>query len=189
MDAVTTEYESSQHGIATAFEHTGGRAACARCHTNEGFNSFAVTGQEVALDIANPTNIRCTTCHGNHRSLEDSISAPLTTMKPIVFITDTTSHDFGNASNMCGTCHQARRDGPSHYTAAGDSASIESSHDGPHHGPQANVLFGDIGFGASSTATHTTVGCVTCHMGEEDGTTDGGHTFRPFWLSLGCDRP
>ena len=53
---------------------------------------------------------------------------------------------------------------------------INSSHAGPHHGPQANTLSGLGGYGESSTGAHSESGCVNCHMGDATETA-GGHTF------------
>lgn len=173
MDVITADYETSVHGLG-AVAPRGAGASCARCHSNEGFQAFVAAPSQAEAAVAWPSRISCVTCHGNHRSLEPGLTAPMRTDAPITGISDGTVFDFGNESNLCGTCHQARRDGPSHETTAGDSASITSSHDGPHHGPQVNVLFGNGGYGASTTATHTTFGCVDCHMGE-----GFEHTFNP----------
>lgn len=188
MDEITADYETSVHGEG-ARAPRGTSASCARCHSSEGFIAFvnAPTADQAGIPV--PSRISCVTCHGNHRSLEDDITAPLRSTAPIVAIADesgATTFDFGNASNLCGTCHQSRR-GYDYYEAL-DSVSIDgvmtevgagnvginSSHAGPHHGPQTNVLFGDGGYGTSSEATHSGLGCTTCHMGAEE-----SHTFNP----------
>ena len=173
MDVVTADYETSVHGLG-AVAPRGTSASCARCHASEGFQAFVAAPTQAAVGIAWPSRISCGTCHGDHSTLEEGMTAPMRTSAPIVGISDGTVYDFGNESNLCGTCHQARTDGLSHETTAGDSASITSSHDGPHHGPQVNVLFGNGGYGTSSEATHTSAGCIDCHMGE-----DLEHSFNP----------
>ena len=181
MDEINADYEMSVHATgSTAPRATS--AACARCHANEGFLNFVAAPNQAQMGISVPSRITCVTCHGNHSSLEDGISAPMRTSAAIVSVVDGSSMDFGNESNLCGTCHQARVD----YTAytsidtlngvavGADSVAVNSSHAGPHHGPQANILFGKGGYGSSSTATHTTVGCVGCHLGAE-----ASHKFEP----------
>lgn len=227
MDALHDLYDQSGHASASTTSYAGGRASCARCHSNEGFTNYLTATPGVdAADIAYPSKIRCSTCHSNHSSLEDGISAPMVTEATVIAYTDgTTEFDFGNVSNLCANCHQSRKNGDSYdkyttdqtfvrkFTDADDIAAyttaavgptgsivldqsgttdtlvvtfdvptthvyISSTHAGPHHGPQTNNLFGVGGYGTSSTATHTTQGCVTCHMGEA-GTSVGGHSFYP----------
>ena len=228
MDALQVLYDLSGHASASTVAYAGGRASCARCHSSEGFANYLTSAPGVAaVDIAYPSKIRCSTCHSNHSSLEDGISAPMVTTASVIGISDGTEFDFGNTSNLCGNCHQARRDGASYDTyataqtftrkfssatdiatyttaafgpagsstlvVAGTAGSvadtltvvfdvptthvyISSTHAGPHHGPQLNTLFGNGGYGTSSTHAHTDAGCVTCHMGTA-GTTSGGHSF------------
>ncbi len=54
-------------------------------------------------------------------------------------------------------------------------AYINSTHAGPHHGPQGSLWAGKTGAGVTSSqfAAHEG-GCVTCHMGPES-----GHSFKP----------
>ena len=221
MDGIHTMYDLSGHASGSTVAYAGGRASCARCHSSEGFANYLTSAPGVdAVDVAHPSAIRCSTCHSNHSSLEDGISAPMVTEAAVIAITDGVEYDFGNTSNLCANCHQARSSGTTYdkyttgqtftrkftgadiatYTTAafGPAGSatlngtsdtltvvfdvptthvyISSTHAGPHHGPQLNTLFGIGGYGTSSTATHTTQGCVTCHMGTA-GTTSGGHSF------------
>ncbi|MBC8322362.1 MAG: hypothetical protein H8E70_02205 [Candidatus Marinimicrobia bacterium] len=195
MDTIETSFSLSGHAAGHYVGYAGSRGSCARCHSHEGFMDF-LAGYP-GEDIANPSAWRCGTCHGNHRSLEDNITAPLNTDGPIASISiPGTTYDFGNSSNLCGTCHQSRRaytyyeeidsvwtddvngNDSLDFVVPDGQVYINSSHAGPHHGPQVNVLFGEGGYGTSSTDTHSTLGCVSCHMGET-GVTDGGHTFNP----------
>uniref|UniRef100_UPI0032179336 ammonia-forming cytochrome c nitrite reductase subunit c552 n=1 Tax=uncultured Draconibacterium sp. TaxID=1573823 RepID=UPI0032179336 len=192
MDALRALYNYSGHNAASAVSYAGSRASCSPCHSNELFlNALNNAPGVAAIDIAYPTKISCTTCHANHQSLEDDITAPMTTVEPVTAIADATvTLDFGNASNLCANCHQSRR-GYEYYQAITSvkingietevpdgMVAINSTHAGPHHGPQANTLLGNGGIGTGTVSTHTSVGCTGCHMGDVDGTT-GGHSFIP----------
>jgi hypothetical protein len=108
----------------------------------------------------------------------------------ISFIFDeTVTADFGTG-NLCVNCHQSRRAEPN-VTNPGETFEITSTHYGPHHGAQGNVLngagfaeiAGDIAYPAPGSATHMEVGCTGCHMGEYDAdAAAGGHTY---WPTLG----
>lgn len=224
MDVINASYALSGHASGSTVGYAGGRSSCSPCHSAELFTNYIIGAS--AVDIANPTKIRCSTCHSNHSSLEDGISAPMVTVAAVTAITDGTSvFDFESVSNLCANCHQSRKNGTSYdketeaktyvrkFTDADDIAAyttaavgpngsivldqtgttdtlvvtfdvpvenvyISSTHAGPHHGPQANTIFGVGGYGSGSTSTHTTAGCVACHMGIA-GDTEGGHSWIP----------
>jgi hypothetical protein len=156
---------------------------CARCHGKQGFIEYAVTG-EVRADIPDPVAIDCATCHYVHpTAFGIRRDAPVALLGVAGY-----DLDFGDSSNLCANCHQSRRPEPN-IEAPADTFRITSTHYGPHHGPQANVLEG-VGFAeiAGSTAyptpitgsAHLNAGatCVTCHMaGDAEGA--GGHTWHP----------
>ncbi|MBC8376427.1 MAG: hypothetical protein H8E26_10310 [FCB group bacterium] len=189
MDAINGQFALSGHSAGNYVGYAGSRGSCSRCHSSEGFMDFiAGYGGE---DIPYPSAWSCGTCHGSHSSLEEGIEAPLQTTAAVTIIEDgTTVIDFSGPSNLCANCHQSRR-GYAYYEAI-DSVSIDgvltevgagnvainSSHAGPHHGPQANTLSGLGGYGTSSTGAHLTAGCVGCHMGDATAT-EGGHSFVP----------
>jgi hypothetical protein len=187
---VTFQYNQSVHKSgAIAVAYAGGRASCAECHSSEGFIEFAATG-DVGGDISAPSAWECKTCHSLHTTF-DSTDYALRLAEPISFIFDTTVvADFGNG-NLCSNCHQNRRAEPN-MDVPGATFEITSSHYGPHHGPQANLVYG-AGFaeiaGSKSYAApggtqHFTESCTGCHMGEyADGA--GGHTLNPTLNS--CD--
>lgn len=199
MDAIDGLFALSGHSAGNYVGYAGGRGSCARCHSSEGFGDYLAgywTEADGGADIPYPSAWSCETCHGNHKSLEDGISAPLQTMMPVTMIEDGTVIDFDGASNLCANCHQSRR-GSAYYEAIDTlwtedvngndsidwivpdgSVYINSSHAGPHHGPQTNTLNGMSGFGNSSTGAHLTAGCVGCHMGAASAT-EGGHSFIP----------
>lgn len=189
MNAIQHQFVQSQHSSgAIAVDYAGGRASCAMCHSHEGFVAFA-TGLE-AQDIANPSAWECGTCHGLHTTFEEEDYA-LRMSGEISFIFDeTVTADFDNG-NLCVNCHQSRRAEPN-VTDPGETFTITSSHYGPHHGAQGNVvngtgmaeIVGDIAYPAPGSDAHMGVGCTGCHMGEydvEEGA--GGHTYSPTVLA------
>lgn len=200
MDAINNQYAISGHGIGAYVAYTSGagRAACVQCHTHEGFlyllenvpNADHSGNPAVPTDIYNATKVGCETCHNNHGSLEDDIEAPIRTIAAVTAIADNSVIDFENNSNLCANCHQSRTSylaseaidsvkiGGVMVAVADGNVGISSSRTGPHHGPQSNILMGTVGYGSSSKATHSSLGCTTCHMGESDGV-EGGHTFFP----------
>lgn len=106
MDVINASYKISQHAIASTVAR--GSGSCARCHSSEGF-TYYLAGVE-SPTVSYPTAIRCSTCHSNHSSLEDDISAPMVTEAAVTAITDGTSIiDFEGVSNLCANCHQSRR--------------------------------------------------------------------------------
>lgn len=52
-----------------------------------------------------------------------------------------------------------------------------STHAGPHHGPQANVIAADIGSSPGTAFEQAHHNCVNCHMHGDDGAS--GHSFAP----------
>ena len=189
MEAVQQQFSMSQHSSgAIAVDYAGGRASCAKCHSHEGFVAYA-TGLE-AQDVANPSAWECGTCHGLHVTFEEGDYA-LRMADEISFIFDeTVTADFGN-SNLCVNCHQSRRAEPN-IDAPGETFEITSTHYGPHHGAQGNVLngtgmaeiAGSIAYAAPGSAAHMELGCTGCHMGEYDAEEgSGGHTYNPTLLA------
>ena len=178
------EYVQSGHKAGNFVAYAGGRASCARCHGKQGFIEYAVTG-DVSGDIADPAAIDCATCHPVHPA-----AFGVRMNGPVTMIWDETYGplDFGDNSNLCANCHQSRRAEPN-ISDPGETFEITSTHYGPHHGAQANVLEG-VGFAeipgstaypAPSTASgHLSVGgtCVACHMADYTENA-GGHTWHP----------
>ena len=178
---IQLEYAMSGHKAGEYVGYAGGRDSCSRCHSKQGFLRFAA-GSEAEV-IVDPAAIDCATCHIVH---PDPAAFGVKMTGPVEMIYDPTYMlDFGDVSNLCANCHQSRRAEPN-IAAPADSFEITSTHYGPHHGAQANVLEG-VGFaeipGSTAYPTsslHLTQGatCVTCHVEYyEDG--QGGHTFSP----------
>lgn len=187
QNAISLQYDRSQHALGEFVGYAGGRASCARCHSGNGYAEFLDTGT-VDGNIVNPTPFLCNNCHNIHATFEETDYA-LRGTDPVPWIGDAgfgdTSIDFGDNSNVCANCHQSRRAEPN-IVDPGDTFEISSVHYGPHHGAMANVLAGALfaeidGSTAYPTSNlHLTAGatCVTCHMGDyADGA--GGHTWWP----------
>ena len=174
------EYAQSGHKAGEYVSYAGGRSSCAQCHGKQGFIEYAVTG-DVEENIADPVAIDCATCHVVHPEV-----FALRLSGPVTLISDPAySLDFGDNSNLCANCHQTRRAEPN-IAAPADSFEITSTHYGPHHGPQANVLEGvgfaeipgSVAYPTPKSSPHLSLGatCVTCHMALP-ANNQGGHTW------------
>lgn len=183
----SAEYELSGHAAGANVGYAGGRNACAACHSHEGYVETQHTGRDTtAANIPIPTRIDCETCHENHSTFsdEDEVDYAIRGGEPVklAMFADKTV-DFGKSSNLCASCHQPRREGPT--ADENGEFRITSTHWGPHHGPQATYLQGigayevngSVSYPAEGSSAHAGSGaCVSCHMGES--TNDGGgHTF------------
>jgi len=162
-------------------------SSCVRCHTSQGFKEYAA-GLTVGGLIGGENSFTCQTCHSIHSSFEATDYA-LRKSDAVNFIFDETVAFDGGNSNLCVNCHQSRRAEPN-IDAPGNDFAITSTHYGPHHGPQGNVLAG-VGFAeiagsmtypAANSATHFTSDngkCTGCHMTTGANLGEGGHTFMP----------
>ncbi len=169
--ARSLQWESSGHGEGTSYLR-GTSAGCAGCHAGEGFVAMIAAGigpDEVEEGETNPTPQNCRTCHEIHNTYTDADWA-LTTEAPVTLYVSGATFDAG-AGNLCANCHQPRRE----MEAENGMVDVDSTHWGPHHGPQAAMLLGIGGAGdASGTpSVHYTAiqdSCVTCHMVDENHT-------------------
>jgi hypothetical protein len=123
------------------------------------------------------THQDCRTCHQIHMTWTGEDWA-LTTADPVVMYAfeEGTVYD-GGEGNLCGRCHQPRRELAE--ADADGNIEVDSTHWGPHHGPQTAVLLGIGGAGEAegSPAAHYSMvedTCVACHLGDAD-----NHTFAP----------
>ena len=186
MDSKKAEFAMSEHSVgAIAVDYAGGRQACAQCHSHEGFTQYAVFGS-VLGDITNPSAWECSTCHGLHKTFESADYA-LRLDQPYVSYADASiTMDLNGNSNLCGNCHQSRVKEPN-KAAPGETFKITSTHYGPHHGPQSNVLYGvgfaeiagPVSYPAAASGKHLELAsCVGCHMAPFSNK-QGGHTYNP----------
>lgn len=172
-----TEWLNSGHAVSP--RQTG--STCVRCHTAQGFENFVDGAPAVSTDY-NPIN--CQTCHEPHgETVPTNNPHMLRTLASVTFQDGTVVTNAGEGL-LCMQCHQARVNAAT-YASNPNNA---SSHFGPHHGPQGDMLEGVNGFTygevipSSAHATAVPNTCVTCHM-QNIASTDpafthaGGHTF------------
>ena len=179
------EFSMSEHALgAVAVAYAGGRASCAPCHSHEQFVETMTLGG-VAGDITNPSPWECSTCHGIHKTFEGKDFA-LRTTEPITLADGTTTADLGGSANLCATCHQARTAEPGTTNPGEATFRISSTHWGPHHGPQANLVYGSgfaeiegsVAYPEAGSSYHMDPSCTGCHMADFTNK-QGGHSFIP----------
>lgn len=192
LEIKRAQFAMSQHSVGDiAVAYAGSRASCAKCHSHEGFVQFALGFD--AENIAYPSPWQCSTCHGLHQTFEQTDYA-LRLSDPVVAIFDenvtfllkgNNTMDLEGGSNLCANCHQSRRGEPN-LTNPGETFTITSTHYGPHHSAQANVVYGagfaeidgSVAYPEAGSSYHLAASCVGCHMSEfTDG--EGGHSFNP----------
>lgn len=165
------QWSNSRH--ASGLNTNRNFAPCSACHTSEGFiDDIAGVG---AGTYPNATVIHCFTCHAPHSTgdFRLRVNSPQSLANGV-------SEDI-QLGNMCVSCHVARRDVNTYVTG---SVTL-SSHWGPHHGTQADNLFGSngyeyVGFTYLDNAAHRTVtqdGCLDCHLRTTRNFVVGGHSF------------
>jgi len=176
---IVDQWENSVHASGANIDRNS--SSCARCHTSEGFVEYVETGSAVAAPEASA--IGCFTCHAPHTDFNFDLrtEAAVTLQNGGVF-------DYGQA-NLCANCHQSRRDV---NTYVSEPTTITSSHWGPHHSVQGDMLAGEngyeysgysAGFGNSfhTNGLKTLDGCVACHMKEGTAYVLGGHSWNMEW--------
>lgn len=183
------QHSNSGHQMGTTFERSG--TSCAPCHTHQGYLEVLVTGeQSTSSDVSNPLPANCRTCHRIHENF-DSTDFALRNSDPVEMWIDGTEIDLGSG-NQCINCHQARVPNPL-PTANAETVSITSSRWGPHHGVQANIVWGSGAYEVSGSEAyenpgshpHKSTGCNGCHMAEPFGAFAGGHTFSMTYMYHG----
>jgi len=185
IEQKSAEFAMSEHALgAVAVAYAGGRASCAPCHSHELFVETMTLGS-VQGDITNPSAWECSTCHGIHKTFESTDFA-LRTTDPVSLPGSTTTADLGGNANLCATCHKARTAEPN-TASPGETFKITSTHYGPHHGPQANVVYGygfaeiegSVAYPTAGSAIHLNqASCTGCHMAPFS-SKQGGHSFIP----------
>lgn len=189
MDQKKAEFAMSEHSVgAVAVAYAGGRQACARCHSSQGFIQYATLGSVVG-DIANPSAWECATCHGIHSTFEAKDFALRLGASAVISNVDATyKFDFKNNSNLCVNCHQTRTPEPNVATPGATTFKITSTHYGPHYGAQGNILAGvglaeipgSVAYPAPGSNKHFEKACIGCHMDTFSPTAkQGGHSLIP----------
>ena len=186
IDSIQGEFYASEHYKgAVAVTTEGGNPSCARCHSSQGFIEFMTLGA-VIDSITKPAAWDCTTCHGLHTTFTYTDIALRTSTPPVPFVTANGTMDLIGNSNLCATCHQTRTAEPNVVTPGAATVTL-SSHFGPHHGPQSDVVYGKgfaqiagtVAYPAAGSSTHLQkASCVGCHMAQF-ANMQGGHSLVP----------
>ena len=172
MEQKSAEFVMSAHSVgAVAVDYAGGRAACAKCHSHEGFVQQATLGS-VAGDITSPSAWECGTCHGLHKTFDATDYALRLNAPAKANFDNTKTIDVKGNSNMCVNCHQSRATEPNKATP-GETFTITTIRFGPHYSTQGNVLAGmglaeipgSVAYPVAGSADHLTkASCTGCHM-------------------------
>lgn len=176
------QWEHSFHATGEAFNRN--TAACATCHTSQGFigvRNGTYDPAAAGAKIENPNPPNCYTCHMIHDTYSPADWALRVTGEISMFNT-TETYDFGKSS-ICASCHQGRAVSGGMPVPNGPDVTFTGVRYGVHHGPMANVFTGkglfNIGDGLDLNSPHTTMiteACVTCHMASANGYNYGEHT-------------
>lgn len=171
------QWDFSVHASGNTL-YSGSRTSCSPCHNGQGFVQW-MKGEEQNVPDAIP--ITCATCHDPHSAENPHQVRSIADVE--LGSGDMVTH--GGNGKLCMNCHKSRRDAIA-YTTVDFSY---SSHYGPHHGPQADMLAGKnvptfgVNLPSSPHLQALENACVDCHMapGGHDGIpTSGGHTFSMF---------
>jgi len=180
------------HAVGAFVGYAGGRNGCSPCHSGSGYIQWVNEGRPVNDDglpaatsfVPEPSVISCAVCHDPHSS-ENENQLRVT---PFTLGDGTpVSMELYGAGAQCMDCHRSRRFAADYALNPNNN----SSHFGPHHGPQADMILGanmpDFGMGVElPTSPHALTGgaCVDCHMGHGDNYDEnynvkhvGGHSF------------
>jgi hypothetical protein len=119
LDSITAQYQMSYHFTRGVVNNSN--RYCERCHTSEGFQEISQDGLAAAqAAIPSATRIGCATCHQMKSfDLIDTVACILRTVAPVVLNygnafsstgawTTQKTTDFGEAANLCASCHQIR---------------------------------------------------------------------------------
>ncbi len=167
------QYALTTHITGRGWHYAGPRASCTNCHSHEGFTDMIAMGKTVeeGVDRADASPPDCRTCHQIHTTYTEADWA-LTTTAPVTLLASGQTYD-GGKGNLCANCHQPRRE----MEAENGIVNVNSTHWGPHHGPQATMLLGIGGAGVTGkpSAHYNMVEdtCATCHVGNDN------HLFSP----------
>jgi hypothetical protein len=168
-----TAWEESVHGSGEAYVR-GTSASCAGCHSGGGFSEMVAAGLtpgQVEAGDPNPTRQDCRACHNIHTTYTAEDWSLETTDAVALYAFEGVTFD-GGEGNLCANCHQPRRQ----MEVVDGMVTVDSTHWGPHHGPQSATLLGIAGAGVEdSPSPHLMVPdtCVTCHVANDN------HSFEP----------
>ncbi len=177
-----TEWLHSGHAITVTYPSGAGRESCVGCHTGKGFIQ-RIDGVTNNIDTTY-VPINCQACHEPHGDTTPTNNPGMIRTLASVTFQDGTTVTNGGKGLLCMECHQARVQASTYATNPNNA----SSHYGPHHGPQGDMLEGINGYTygetipSSAHAKAVPDTCVTCHMQTVSVTSSqftlaGGHTF------------
>lgn len=178
--AYGTEWLNSVHAVTTT--DPAGNSSCVGCHTGKGFIA-RVEGITSGVDTSYDP-IGCQACHEPHGDTIPTNNPHMIRTLASVTFQDGTVVTNGGEGLLCMECHQSRQNAAT-YASNPNNA---SSHFGPHHGTQGDMLegvnaytFGQV-IPSSAHANAVSNTCVTCHMqtlssSDPNLLLAGGHTF------------
>ena len=157
----------------------GSRDGCADCHSSQGFQEVAATGNYDNPAASSPLPANCYTCHQIHETYTPADWAFRVSDDGMELRVNELVTQQGDA-NTCVQCHQSRVAEPvldlGNLTA---EITLTNKRYGPHHGPQGNMNAGQGLSGAyelegnnyvnSMHATSADANCVSCHMASNAG--------------------
>ncbi|MGA7304333.1 MAG: T9SS type A sorting domain-containing protein [Rhodothermales bacterium] len=173
--AKVAEWMRSAHGAGDTFER-GTSASCAPCHSGEGGIHNLDPSSELEATTGT-TPITCAVCHDPHSA--ENIHQ-LRTVADVTLLNGEVIR-FGGEGRLCMNCHKSRANAEEYV-----ATTSPSSHYGPHHNNQTDVLAGTnaITFGRElPNSLHREALpnlCVDCHMQDAEGDLAhilGGHTW------------
>jgi len=179
VPGVEFAWSETRKGEGEAAVYAGGRSGCSGCHSGGGFHDRMLAGEtnpdNFTTTYANPSRVDCRACHQIHMTYTGADWALETTSAVPLYAFTGVTYD-GGEGNLCANCHQPRRDFESQVENG--QVDVDSTHWGPHHGPQASVLLGTGGAGLEGSPSfhYQLIGdtCVSCHLGESN-----SHSFAP----------
>ena len=183
------EWDNSLHAKAY-FRNSD---SCLPCHSSHGFID-SVDGDGKTTSGTGGEGISCTACHDPHSAEGPHQLRPVTN----TVLGNGVTVDVGGRGLLCMQCHKGRRDTETYVydplNPDDDQLGDPSSHFGPHHGPQADMMAaGNAYLFGQEIASSDHLGavddaCVQCHMQDLAGSPfasaaheAGGHTFSMTW--------
>ena len=156
----STEWRLSRHALqAISPPDATNSANCGGCHTGPGF-----AGRMSGVLYTNTADYEAITCAGCHEPHDATNAHQLRRVNTATLMDGTTVTNAG-MGGLCMNCHMSRSDAATYV-----DSTAGTSHFGPHHGPQADMLEGVNGYTYGQTipsSAHKDVvpdTCVTCHM-------------------------